>query len=80
MKDLLDQFVDAMGLTINFSKSTLVPMHVSDSDLSADPKCSGLPRPGISPDLSRSSPLRAQAQASGLHSSLIAKVDKYLSG
>lgn len=33
LKDLLDQFAEATWLTINFHKSTLVPVHVDDDDL-----------------------------------------------
>jgi hypothetical protein len=32
LKELLDLFADATGLTINFHKSTLVPLHVDDAD------------------------------------------------
>jgi hypothetical protein len=33
LKELLDQFADATGLTINFHKITLVPMHVPEAAL-----------------------------------------------
>jgi hypothetical protein len=31
LKQILDDFANATGLQINFSKSTVVPMHVNDS-------------------------------------------------
>lgn len=33
LKKTLDDFASATGLSINFSKSTLVPMHVDDNKL-----------------------------------------------
>jgi hypothetical protein len=35
LKEILDQFAAATGLTINFHKSTLVPMHVPEFDLAS---------------------------------------------
>lgn len=33
LHQLLDDFADATGLVINFRKSTLVPMHIADDEL-----------------------------------------------
>jgi hypothetical protein len=50
LKELLDLFADATGLTINFRKSTLVPLHVDDADLreiqaALGCRLEGFPRP-----------------------------------
>ena len=35
LKDLLDTFVDSTGLKVNFSKSSMVPINVSDENIAA---------------------------------------------
>jgi hypothetical protein len=36
LKRLLDQFSEATGLHINYTKSTMVPMHVPEDELSTE--------------------------------------------
>jgi hypothetical protein len=74
-----NKFEHAMGLRINYHKSTLVPMHVAPELLGDIQDClqcrvKGLPKPYLG------LPLSAQKLHLDTFAPLITKVDKYLSG
>jgi hypothetical protein len=79
LKRVLDQFASATGLVINFSKSTLVPMHV-DTEVVAeiqailDCRLEGFPQTYLG------LPLTCDKLKLCHFAPLIASIDKYLSG
>jgi hypothetical protein len=79
LRVLLDQFADATGLTINFHKSNLVPMHVSDGDTALIRSLLGCRVEGF-PQTYLGLPLSSDKLKIAQFSPLIAKVDKYLFG
>jgi hypothetical protein len=79
LKVLLDDFVAATGLTINFHKSTVVPLFVPTHDLAAITDALGCKVEGF-PQVYLGLPLTAEKLKLEHFSPLIARVDKYLSG
>jgi hypothetical protein len=79
LRMILDQFAEATGLTINFHKSTLVPMHVSDGNITLIRSLLGCRVEGF-PQSYLGLPLSSDKLKMAQFSPLIAKVDKYLSG
>lgn len=79
LRDLLLQFERATGLCINFSKSTLVPMHVDAGVLAAIHATLRCRVEGF-PQTYLGLPLSAEKLHLAAFAPLIAKVDKYLSG
>ena len=79
LKELLDMYAAASGLTINFSKSTLVPMHLDAAaleDIRSELGC----RVEGCPQTCLGLPLTAEKLNLAHFSPLIAIIDKYLSG
>jgi hypothetical protein len=79
LRSLLGQFELATGLAINYSKSTLVPMHVQPDvlrQIQDELRCriEGFPQTYLG------LPLSAEKLRLAAFTPLIAKVDKYLSG
>jgi hypothetical protein len=79
LRHLLEQFGVAMGLHINFHKSTLVPMHVDHAVLAEIQNALQCRIEGF-PQTYLGLPLSADKLRLTAFSPLIAKVDKYLSG
>jgi hypothetical protein len=79
LKELLDQFADTLGLAINFSKSTLVPMHVPDPELLLIQSALGCLVEGF-PQIYLGMPLSAHKLTLHDFAPLIPKVNKYLFG
>jgi hypothetical protein len=79
LKDLLDMFAAATGLTINFHKSTLVPMHVPTPLLVEIQSALGCRVEGF-PQTYLGLPLAAEKLKLEHFAPMIAKVDRYLSG
>ena len=79
LKELLNLFAASTGLTINFHKSTLVPMNVPEADLEAVRAALGCRVEGF-PQTYLGLPLTAEKLKLAHFSPLIAKVDRYLSG
>jgi hypothetical protein len=79
LKEILEQFAAATGLTINFQKSTLVPMHVPELDLASIRDGLGYRVEGF-PQTYLGLPLSSEKLKIAQFSPLIARVDKYLSG
>jgi hypothetical protein len=76
---LLDDFAAATGFTINFHKSTVVPLFVPALDLAAITEALGCKVEGF-PQVYLGLPLTAEKLKLEHFSPLIARVDKYLSG
>jgi hypothetical protein len=79
LKELLGQFAEATGLTINFHKSTLVPMHTEPEEVALIQSALGCCVEGFLqtyPGL----PLSAAKLRLQDFAPLIAKIDRYLSG
>jgi hypothetical protein len=79
LKELLNMFAVATGLTINFHKSTLVPMSV-DEDVLLDVRAALGCRVEGFPQTYLGLPLTAGKLKLAHFAPLIARVDKYLSG
>lgn len=79
LKDILDDFVVATGLIINFHKSTVVPMHVQDDDLRDMVQVLGC-GVGSFPQVYLGLPLSNRKLSMHDFLPLIAKAECYLSG
>jgi hypothetical protein len=79
LRCILDQFAQATGLVINFSKSTMVPMHLNAEDTSAIQTVLGCRVEGF-PQTYLGLPLSCDKLRMVHFAPLIAKIDKYLSG
>jgi hypothetical protein len=79
LKLLLDQFAEATGLTINFHKRTLVPMHVDAQGVERIQAALGCRVEGF-PQTYLGLPLSAEKLKLQDFAPLIARIDRYLSG
>jgi mannosylglycoprotein endo-beta-mannosidase len=79
LKKTLDDFAAATGLKINFSKSTLVPMHVSESRLQRIVRILQC-QPASFPQTYLGLPLSNVKLNLAAFSPLISKVDRRLAG
>jgi hypothetical protein len=79
LRRILDQFAQATGLVINFSKSTMVPMHLDTEATSAIQSVIGCRVEGF-PQTYLGLPLSSDKLRLVHFAPLIAKIDKYLSG
>jgi mannosylglycoprotein endo-beta-mannosidase len=75
----LDQFASATGLVINFSKSTMVPMHVGTEVVGEIQAILGCRLEGF-PQMYLGLPLTCDKLKLCHFAPLIASIDKYLSG
>jgi hypothetical protein len=79
LKEILDNFANATGLVINFTKSTLVPMSVDDDLLASATAALGCSVEGF-PQTYLGLPLSCDKLNIDAFTPLIAKADKFLSG
>ena len=79
LRAILDSFSRATGLSINFHKSTVVPMHVDAVVMASVQVVLGCRVEGF-PQTYLGLPLSADKLKLAAFAPLIAKVDKYLSG
>jgi hypothetical protein len=79
LKGILDNFANATGLVINFTKSTLVPMSVDDDLLASATAALGCSVEGF-PQTYLGLPLSCDKHNIDAFTPLIAKADKFLSG
>jgi hypothetical protein len=79
LKELLDDFAAATGLTINFHKSMVVLLFIPAQDLAAITDALGCKDEGF-PQVYLGLPLTAEKLKPEHFTPLIARVDKYLSG
>ncbi|XP_071685190.1 uncharacterized protein [Lolium perenne] len=79
IRDILDSFSCATGLTINFHKSTVVPMHVDEAVMAIVRGVLGCSVEGF-PQTYLDLPLSVDKLKLAAFAPFIAKVDKYLSG
>jgi hypothetical protein len=78
LKDILDHFGSFSGLNINYHKSTLVPIHVPESTITAAVNILGCRREGF-PQNYLGLPLSVNKLPVSAFTPLIHKADKYLS-
>lgn len=79
LKGLLDSFSRATGLSINYSKSTLVPMHIPDSDVESYVNILGCTQ-GSFPQTYLGLPLSNEKLKLNAFAPIISSADRYLSG
>jgi hypothetical protein len=79
LKTILDRFARATGLVINFTKSTMVPMHVDAGSVSRAAAALGCVVEGF-PQTYLGLPLSCEKLGIDAFVPLIAKADKFLSG
>jgi hypothetical protein len=79
LRELLEKFTTATGLGINYSKSTLVPMHISDEEVVKYMEILGCTR-GTFPQTYLGLPLSNEKLNLAAFAPIISSADRYLSG
>lgn len=79
LKEILDMFSTATGLTINYSKSTLVPMHINEEDIPQYINTLGCNLEGF-PQTYLGLPLSNEKLRLSAFSPLLSRSDKHLAG
>jgi hypothetical protein len=79
LKELLDQFADATGLQINYSKSTAVPIHMEPETVHACITALGCRQEGFPQTYLGLPPSNTKLRLNAF-AAQIAKTDKYLAG